>query len=231
MTDIHLTELERQLRYSFKNRRWLEQALVHSSYAYEFPLQGPSNERLEFFGDAVLSLFISDFLMEYYPQAGEGLLSRWRASLVNARHLAGIARSLDLGGHLRLGRGEEQQSGRRKPSVLADALEAVLAAVYLDGGFAAARGVVKLLFQASLTRLEDKASMQDFKTLLQEYAQKNLKVTPTYRVVTATGPAHARTFEVEVWLADQPWGRGQGKSKKQAAQEAARLALAVLEKD
>ncbi len=227
--NINLTELENRLGYPFRNRKWLEQALIHSSYAYECPQSGPSNERLEFLGDAVLNLIISDLLVTHYPEAQEGVLSRRRASLVNARHLAGIARRLELGACLWLGRGEEQQSGRNKPSMLADALEAVLAAVYLDGGFEAAREVVRVLFQGSLARQEGEKFSRDFKTALQEYAQKWLKVSPVYHIVQEIGPAHARTFEVEVWVAGVPLGRGQGNSKKQASQDAARLALNTLQ--
>ncbi len=226
--NLNFAELEKRLGYVFRDRTWLAQALIHSSYAYEYPQVGPSNERLEFLGDAVLNLIISDFLVTIYPEAHEGTLSRRRASLVNARHLAGIARRLELGTCLLLGRGEEQQSGRNKPSMLADALEAVVAAVYLDGGYGSAREVVRALFQGSLNPQEGESS-QDFKTVLQEYAQKWLKVAPEYQLVQETGPAHARTFEVEVRVAGAPLGRGRGKSKKQASQEAAHQALLTLE--
>jgi len=227
--NFNFTELEKRLGYVFRDRTWLEQALIHSSYAYEDPRVKSSNERLEFLGDAVLNLIISDFLVTIYPEAHEGQLSRRRASLVNARHLAGIARRLELGTFLLLGRGEEQQSGRNKPSMLADALEAVVAAVYLDGGYGSAREVVKTLFQGSLEPLADEIFSQDFKTSLQEYAQKWLKVSPEYHLVQESGPAHARTFEVVVWVAGAPLGRGQGKSKKLASQEAAHQALLTLQ--
>jgi ribonuclease III len=226
--NLNFVELKNRLGYEFRDLTWLEQALIHSSYAYEYPQCRPSNERLEFLGDAVLNLIISDFLVAIYPEAHEGMLSRRRASLVNARHLAGIARRLELGSYLLLGRGEEQQSGRNKPSVLADALEAVVAAVYLDGGYESAREVVRALFQGSLEPWEGEEYSQDFKTSLQEYAQKWLKVSPEYQLVQETGPAHARIFEVEVWVAGTPLGRGQGKSKKQASQEAAHQALLTL---
>jgi ribonuclease-3 len=227
--NLNLAELEKRLGYEFGDRTWLGQALVHSSYAYEFPQYGPSNERLEFLGDAVLNLIISDFLVTIYPEAHEGVLSRRRAALVNARHLAGIARRLELGAYLRLGRGEERQFGRHKPSMLADALEAVVAAVYLDRGYGAAKEVVKVLFQGSLEVQEDELGSQDFKTSLQEYAQKWLKLSPEYQLLQETGPAHARIFEVEVWVAGTALGRGQGKSKKQASQKAAQQALLTLQ--
>ena len=225
MKNINFVELENRLGYKFKDCFWLQQAFVHSSYAYEYSQCGPSNERLEFLGDAVLNLIISDFLLIMYPAAPEGELSRRRASLVNARRLAAIARHLDLGTYLLLGRGEERQSGRQKPSMLADALEALVAAVYLDGGYESAKVVVRSLFAGKLATLEDDLVSRDFKTTLQEYAQKWLKVSPEYRVVRQAGPAHARLFEVEVWLAGKPLGRGEGKSKKQASQEAAQRAL------
>jgi ribonuclease III len=225
MQNLNFTELEDRLGYKFINRIWLQQALAHSSYVYEYSQSGPSNERLEFLGDAVLNLIISDFLVIMYPAAAEGNLSRRRASLVNARHLAGMARHLNLGAYLLLGRGEEQQSGRQKPSVLADALEALIAAVYLDGGYESAKEVVRSLFKGKLDTHEGDLVTQDFKTALQEYTQKWLKVSPEYRLVRQDGPAHARIFEVEVWLADKPMGRGEGKSKKQASQAAAHQAL------
>jgi ribonuclease-3 len=134
-----------------------------------------------------------------------------------------------LGSYVLLGRGEERQSGRKKPSVLADALEAVVAAVYLDGGYEVAREMVRVLFQGNLGLQAGEIISQDYKTSLQEYAQKWLKVSPEYQLVQETGPAHDRFFEVEVWVAGKPLGRGQGKSKKQAAQEAAHQALLALE--
>ncbi len=227
--NLNFAELEYRLGYKFKNRLWLEQALVHSSYAYEYPQIGPSNERLEFLGDAVLNLIVSDFLVSTYPDASEGALSRYRAALVNARYLAGIARLLDLGAYLLLGRGEERQAGRKKPSMLADALEALVAAVYLDGGYESARIVVKALFHSDHNPQKEDMISRDYKTTLQEYAQKWQKVSPEYRLLGQIGPAHDRIFEVEVWMADRPLGRGEGKSKKQASQEAARQALLTLQ--
>lgn len=227
--NLNLTELESRLGYTFRNRSWLHQALIHSSYAYEAPVSAPSNERLEFLGDAVLNLIISDLLIDLLPQASEGLLSRRRAALVNARHLAGIARQLDLGACLCLGRGEERQAGRTKPSVLADAVEALVGAVYLDGGYQAARVVVKALFGDNLAREAGAFLDQDFKTLLQEHVQKWLKVSPEYHLIQESGPAHARHFEVEVRVAGTPLGRGRGKSKKQASQDAAHQALRTLQ--
>jgi ribonuclease III len=229
MNNLNIAELENRLGYAFRDCAWLDRALIHSSYAFEYPQGGPSNERLEFLGDAVLNLIISDLLMAIHREAPEGVLSRRRASLVNARHLAGIARRLELGTYLLLGRGEERQGGRKKPSVLADALEAVVAAIYLDGGYESAREVVRGLFQGKLELHDGEIIPLDFKTALQEHAQKWLKVSPEYHLVQETGPAHSRMFKVEVWVAGSPMGRGQGKSKKQAAQEAAHQALVTLQ--
>jgi ribonuclease III len=227
--NLNFAELEHRLGYVFQNRLWLEQALVHSSYAYECPEKGPSNERLEFLGDAVLNLIISDFLVARNPAAPEGELSRHRASLVNARYLAGLSRRLDLGAYLLLGKGEERQAGRRKPSMLADALEALVAAVYLDGGYESAKAVVKALFQGSFDLQKEDLVSRDYKTTLQEYVQKWQKVSPEYHMVRESGPAHDRVFAVEVCIAGKSFGRGKGKTKKQASQEAARQALLALQ--
>jgi len=222
--DVSLTVLEDRLGYSFQRRVWLTQALVHSSFAHECPQGIISNERLEFLGDAVLALVISDALLTLFPQAPEGSLSRLRAALVNARHLAKMAGRLQLGRYLRLGKGEEQQAGRRKPSVLADAFEALMGAVYLDGGYAAAQKVVLALFQESLQATKTAAPDQDYKTTLQEYLQKHRKISPEYRLLAENGPAHARQFIVEVRVAGTAMGVGQGHSKKEASQRAAQQA-------
>ncbi|MBW1916990.1 MAG: ribonuclease III [Deltaproteobacteria bacterium] len=223
-----LLSLANRVGYVFQDLHRLDQALTHSSYAYEYPGVGTSNERLEFLGDAVLALVISDLLMEQFPQASEGDLSRWRAYLVNAKQLAVIAQKLELGNCLLLGRGEEQQAGRKKPSVLGNALEAVLAAIYLDGGLKAARQVIARLFADRLVWPGQQNLLQDFRTRLQEYTQKYFKLVPNYQVVSEAGPAHAKNFEVEVRLDNRFLARGQGRTKKQAAQAAARQALECL---
>ncbi|MFP3868150.1 MAG: ribonuclease III [Desulfobacteraceae bacterium] len=224
-----LLSLANRLGYGFQQLGWLDQALIHSSYAYEFPQSRVSNERLEFLGDAVLALVISDLLMEQFPQASEGELSRWRAYLVNAKQLAMIAQELELGSCLLLGRGEEQQAGRKKPSVLANALEAVFGAIYLDGGLRPAQQVIAALFADRLVWPGQQILLQDFRTSLQEYTQKYFKMVPSYQVIGETGPAHAKNFEVEVRLGDRFLARGQGRTKKQAAQVAAHQALEYLQ--
>jgi ribonuclease-3 len=222
-----LTNLASLLGHRFKDLSLLDRALRHSSFAHENPGAGPSNEQLEFLGDAVLALTVSNLLVQHFPQGSEGELSRGRAALVNARRLAALARELDLGAYLLLGKGEEQQAGREKPSLLADALEAVMAAVFLDGGLMAAAGLTRRWFTPLLAELAE-PPWQDFKTQLQELTQARFKNSPVYRVLSETGPSHARVFEVEVCLGERPLAQGQGRTKKQAEQQAARLALETL---
>jgi ribonuclease III len=222
-----LRGLARKLGQRFKDLALLDQALRHSSYAHENPASGDSNERLEFLGDAVLSLTVSKLLLEAFPHSPEGDLSRARAALVNARQLAALAGELELGAHLLLGRGEEQQAGRGKPSLLADALEAVLGACFLDGGLKVVEALTQRWF-GPLLAARAGLPWQDFKTGLQEHTHARYNASPTYHLVQESGPGHARHFVVEVRLQDRPLARGEGKSKKLAAQEAARRALELL---
>ena len=226
-----LQALTRRLGHKFKNPGLLEQALRHRSYAHEYPEAGPSNERLEFLGDAVLSVAVSDLLLRRVPGAPEGELSRLRAALVNARQLAVLGRELDLGPHLLLGRGEQQQAGHEKPSLLANCLEAVMGAIFLDGGFAKVQRLISRWFAPLLDQAGAAPSRPDSKTQLQEYAQAHYRLTPTYRLAGETGPAHARTFRIEVRLGAELLATGEGPTKKQAAQQAARLAMAVLSEE
>jgi ribonuclease-3 len=224
-----LTALAGRLSHRFKDPALLDQALRHSSFAHENPEAGPSNEQLEFLGDAVLALTVSNLLLQHFPQSSEGELSRGRAALVNARRLASLARELDLGAYLLLGKGEEQQAGREKPSLLADALEAVMAAVFLDGGLKAAASLSRRWFTPLLAEIGE-SPWQDFKTRLQELIQARHKGSPAYRLLSESGPSHARQFLVEVRLGDRPLAQGQGRTKKQAEQMAAREALETLVK-
>jgi ribonuclease III len=217
-----LENLAQRLGYHFENFRLLDQALRHSSYAHENLETGPSNERLEFLGDAVLDLTVSTLLLTRFPQGSEGDLSRARAALVNAKQLAGLALNLGLGAYLLIGRTEERQEGRNKPSLLADALEAVLAAVFLDGGLAAVTGLTERWFSSLL---ETALPGQDFKTSLQELTQARYKALPSYHLVAESGPGHAKHFQVEVRLNEVSLAQGEGCTKKEAAQRAARLAL------
>jgi ribonuclease-3 len=220
-----LESLAQRLGHRFANLELLDQALRHSSYAHENPQSGESNEKLEFLGDAVLDLTVSTLLLARSPQGSEGDLSRGRAALVNARQLASLARHLGLGAHLMVGRTEERQAGREKASILADALEAVLAAVYLDGGLDAAARLTEIWFSP---RLATALPRQDYKTSLQELIQARFKTLPSYHLLAESGPGHAKHFQVEVRLNGAPLAQGEGYTKKQAAQRAARRALKKL---
>lgn len=220
------TAFVRRLGYRFKNPARLDEALRHSSFVNE---QGApdlrDNERLEFLGDAVLSLVIGAMLMARYPESPEGQLSRMRAALVNEKELARIATGIGLGEHLQLGKGEDQDGGRGKPSILADAFEALVAAVFLDGGFGAARRVVQKHFGTALEQVGTPEEDRDPKSRLQELIQSTRHTVPRYRLLASTGPDHDKTFQVELRLEDRVT-LGTGKSKKAAEQDAARRALA-----
>ena len=219
------------LDYSFKNQELMSQAFMHPSYVYEKDDIGVSdNQRLEFLGDAVINLAISHLLMETFPEMKEGDLSKYRASLVSENGLYYIARGLKLGDYLFLGKGEEQTNGRKKPSILTDALEALIGAIYLDGGFTSVFRVIEKLFSPLLKGKGLGESINDFKTDLQEYSQEVFQLTPEYRLEKETGPDHDKTFYVTVYLKGDLMGRGKGKSKKEAEQKAAEEALACLTK-
>ncbi len=222
-----LEKLARLLGHRFRDLFRLDQALRHSSFVYENPETAPSNEQMEFLGDAVLALTVSTLLLQHFPQSSEGELSRGRAALINARRLAALARELELGSYLLLSRGMELQAGREKPSLLADALEAVVAAIFLDGGLEAAAALTGRWFQPLLGRLAE-SIRQDFKTRLQELSHAAYQDSPAYRVLSESGPSHAPQFLVEVRLGERPLARGQGRTKKQAEQMAAREALETL---
>lgn len=222
--------LERALGYRFKRVEQLTDALRHSSYVNEQPQTGiTSNERLEFLGDAVLNLAISHLLMERYPDLTEGELSRTRAQLVNETELAAIAREIGIGPHLLLGKGEALTDGREKNSILADATEAVIAAIYIDGGFDAAFGFVKNQFRERLRNASRTRHDTDFKSMLQERVQSIHHEVPRYAVIDEIGPDHDKTFRVRMTVAGIT-AEGDGKSKKMAEQEAARAGLERLDR-
>lgn len=230
MSDEHLyQELETTLNYKFDNLFKLDIALRHSSYVNEQPGGDiEDNERLEFLGDAVLNLVIGDILMTQFPELKEGDLSRMRSGLVNETQLAAIARSINLGPCIKLGKGEEMTNGREKNSILSDVLEAVIAAVYLDGGFDSAFKVVKMLFTENLSQPETTVIQSDYKSRLQELSQTRYKIMPRYKVVEESGPDHDKTFKVKLTL-NQTTVHGTGKSKKAAEQDAAGKALTELD--
>lgn len=217
--------LQDTIGYTFRQDRFLAKAMTHSSYANESPEDDvPDNERLEFLGDAVLGLIVSQHLMLTQPHAKEGDLSRIRADVVTSRSLTGLASDLHLGDCLLLGKGEEQSGGRRKANLLADALEALIGAIFLDGGFDEANKVVLPLLAPLLQQALAKDG-QDYKSRLQEQVQAAHNELPFYQLVDATGPPHDRTYFVEVFIREQLMGSGQGRSKKSAEQAAAKAAL------
>jgi ribonuclease-3 len=224
-----MTALEEKLNYTFKNKELLRGALYHSSYANEHKALGiESNERLEFLGDAVLGLVSADFLYREHPDLPEGDLTRIRAALVCEESLHEVAQSLQLGDSLMLGRGEESGGGRTRTSILADATEAVFAAVYLDGGMEEARALIHrvLLDKEQEAAVEERR--RDFKTELQELVQRRSGRELRYVLKDAAGPDHAKTFTVSVLLDGAGVGEGTGHSKKEAEQLAARAALDAL---
>jgi ribonuclease-3 len=227
---MNLHRLQNRLDYEFRDLALLEQALTHSSFANE--RETDDNERLEFLGDAVLELAVSALLVERFPRAREGQLSRLRSRLVNTDALAGVARGLELGPLLRLGIGEDQTGGRDRTSVLADAVEAILGAVFLDGGFARARKIATGWVEEPLSGLDGDGvdlRWKNPRSLLQERIQATLHQTPRYRVLRRTGPAHEPTFTVEVAIGDRVLGTGTGASKRAASHAAATNALDALE--
>ena len=218
--------LQEKLGYSFENISLLEHALTHSSYANESRGRYTSNERLEFLGDSVLGMVVADHLYRTCPDMPEGELTRTRAALVCEESLVEVAHELDLGSYLRLGRGEELCGGRNRPSIQADAVEAVLAAVYLDGGIGSAR---KIIHRYVLNRSMQAGAPRDYKTALQELVQRTPGKTIEYKLVGETGPDHCREFITQVWVDGAVIGEGRGHSKKAAEQMAAKAAIERLE--
>jgi ribonuclease III len=225
------TGIEQRLQFEFNDKNLLQEALRHSSYVNELAdPQLRDNERLEFLGDAVLNLIIGHILMKRYPDLNEGDLSRSRANLVNESRLAKIARSFDLGSFIQLGKGEIQTQGREKNSILADGFEALMAAVFLDGGFDKAYQIIEANFQPLIAHLDTSASNLDFKSQLQEKVQVDHGVMPDYSIIREDGPDHDKTFWVSLKVLDIDT-QGSGKSKKAAEQDAARRALAILNEE
>jgi ribonuclease-3 len=222
-----LADLQQHIFYTFKEPQLLERALTHKSFANENKVPY-HNERMEFLGDAVLSLIVSEHLMRTCPDSTEGDLSRLRAAIVSEPALAVIGRTLELGACLLLGKGEEQTGGRDKDSLLADALEALIASLYLDSGKDAAEAFILRFFEDVIKRTCASRTTLDYKTALQERCQERLKQLPEYRVVSETGPDHQKQFNVELLVRGQVYGCGTGKSKKEAEQKAAKEALEKL---
>lgn len=230
MSDLARRTLQDQLGYTFADPDVLLRALTHRSYANERGSGVGHNERLEFLGDSVLSLCVSHLLVERFPDHAEGQLSRLRASMVSTPALAEVARALNLGECLRLGRGEELSGGREKASLLADVYEALLAAMYLEGGLELAFRAVRAHFSVHFDAMaRGPVDTSDAKTQLQERVQAERRVTPRYRVVATSGPEHDKVFETEILVEGEVLGRGQGRNKKEAEQRAAQAALLRLQ--
>lgn len=224
-------QFSKKLGYNFNQPLLLEQAFCHSSYTNEKPeLQLKDNERLEFLGDAVIDLVISHLLMEDFPDAEEGDLSRYRALIVDETGLYEVALGLELGDHLLLGKGEEQSGGRQKPSILANTMEAVCGAVYLDGGFQSAMEVIERCFRPLLDRVGKDGIVHDFKSLLQEFTQRKHKIAPKYHLISEIGPDHNKTFTIGLSLQGKILAQGTGGSKKEAEQNAAKEAFSCLQR-
>ena len=233
-SDVLLEDLQRRIGHTFRDRNLLLNALMHRSYVNEnHHLQLTDNERLEFLGDAALDLAISHLLIERFPHYNEGKLSRLRAGIVNEKQLASMAEEIGLGAALHLGKGEELSGGRKKPSLLANAFEALLAAVYLDGGLQVLIRMVEFQFCRFFSEEEDlpQALDKDYKTRLQEIIQSREKTVPHYRLEAEEGPDHDKLFRVSVWLKDRLLALGSGPTKKSAQQKAAGRALQLLEND
>ncbi|MCF8028806.1 MAG: ribonuclease III [Desulfobacteraceae bacterium] len=217
------SQLEKNIGYPFADRQILATALRHRSYVHEHPEGLSDNERMEFLGDAVLNLIVSHILMERFPNLTEGELSRVRAGLVNEDRLAAAAKSIHLGDHLMLGKGERRTSGQQKKSILADTFEALVAAVYLDGGFAGAFDLIRTHFAPFFDAIETDRPVFDYKSLLQEYVQSRQMNMPAYDIKDESGPDHDKTFRVTVTVGGFTT-EGVGKNKKTAEQDAAQRA-------
>ncbi|WP_200763134.1 ribonuclease III [Nitrosophilus alvini] len=220
-----IEELEKILNYHFKNQNLIIEALTHKSYKKPY-----NNERLEFLGDAVLDLVIGEYLFKKFPKANEGELSKMRASLVNEEGFAKLAKKINLGDYIFISVAEENNNGRNKPSLLSNAFEAVMGAVYLESGLEEVKKIALRLLEEVYPRIDLTTLFKDYKTTLQELTQAHYGVTPEYRLLYSSGPDHRKEFEVAVFLNGEKLASAKGKSKKAAQQEAAKIALDILRK-
>ncbi len=219
------SEVEKILKIKFNNYQLLEEALTHRSFLNETKKPIPSNERLEFLGDAVLELLVSNYLFCNFPQLPEGRLTNIRSATVNTKTLAKIAKKLQLGNYLKLGRGEETSGGRQNTSLLADVFEAVLGAIFIDRNLRKAEDFLRKTLFPLIKEVIKKGAYYDYKSLLQEKVQEKYKLTPAYTIVKEEGPDHAKIFYSAVYIGKKKLGEGKGRSKQEAEQDAARLAL------
>jgi ribonuclease-3 len=221
MTDY--SQLEKRLNYTFKNKQLIIEALTHKSYKKPY-----NNERLEFLGDAVLDLIVGEYLFSKFPNSNEGILSKIRASLVNESGFTLLARAIDLGEYIYLSAAEENNNGRNKPSLLSNAFEAIIGAIYLEAGLEKAKEISIALLEASHPKIDLDSLSKDYKTALQELTQATHGVTPQYELLGSSGPDHKKEFEIAVTLNDETIATAKGKSKKEAQQKAAQIALEAL---
>ncbi len=222
-----MKELEDKLGYHFKNNNYLKNALTHSSYANETRCAAGSNERLEFLGDSVLGVVVADYLFKNFPDLPEGDLTKKRAALVCEKACCGFSKQLDVGKYLLLSHGEQNSGGRTRSSILADAFESIIAAIYIDGGMEEARAFI-LRFVLPLLQTAKPKTFKDYKTALQEIIQQNPEERLEYVLTGESGPDHDKHFSVEVHLNNNVIGKGGGRSKKEAEQQAAREALELM---
>ncbi len=223
MTDY--SQLEKRLNYTFQDKQLIIEALTHKSYKKPY-----NNERLEFLGDAVLDLIVGEYLFHKFPRSNEGILSKIRASLVNESGFTLLAKAIDLGEYIYLSAAEENNNGRHKPSLLSNAFEAVIGAIYLEAGLEKAKEIAITLLEAAHPRIDLDTLSKDYKTALQELTQATHGVTPQYELLGAYGPDHKKEFEIAVSLNGETISCAKGKSKKEAQQKAAQIALEVLKK-
>ena len=221
-----MDSLQMQLGYTFKDKQLLIEALTHKSYKQPY-----DNERLEFLGDAVLDLIVGEYLYKHFPKSDEGKLSKIRASLVNENGFNKLANVLELGKYIFLSNAEENNEGRTKPSLLSNAFEAVMGAIYLEAGLDQVQKIVIALLEANYEEISLDSLFRDYKTTLQELTQARFSMTPEYRLVGSSGPDHKKEFEVAVIIEGKEYARALGKSKKVAQQEAAFIAIEILQKE
>lgn len=222
-----LVPLQTALGYTFKNQKLLNKALTHKSYANEIDVPVKHNERFEFLGDSVLDLIISEYMVREFGDLAEGTLSKIRAAVVNEGGLAELARKLDLGSYLLLGKGENLSGGRKKPSILANSYEALVGALFFDSDLGTVSRVLMPTLISEIDKCKHSWNFRDYKSDLQEYTQSKLTCIPVYEVVGETGPDHDKRFEIKVTVRDEVRGTGSGRSKKEAEQNAAQIALGI----
>ncbi len=227
----NIAEVEENIGYRFNDKELLQIALTHSSFAKEEGKGRKYNERLEFLGDSVLGLVISEFLYQHYPEASEGELSKIKSYIVSESILAEVARELKLGKYLLLSKGEEHSGGRQRTSILSDAVEAVIGAIFLDSGIKSARRFIVGKLRGKIDEAINTSLIADYKGTLQEYTQHHMSCLPVYKLTHEEGPPHQKEFQVEVWINGKRYSTGRGSSKKRAQQDAAKKAYQKLIKE